>query len=85
MTRLDEIYFDLFKRNMDTRRSIILGALTAALLLGAWAIQRETKDAILTAIWEARTFAVAAGFLVGWAAYFVVLARIDANVSAILD
>ncbi|MGX9147271.1 hypothetical protein [Mesorhizobium sp. 128a] len=75
-----DIYFDLFKRNMDTRRLIILAALGAVLGFGAWLIERDqTKGEMLRPLWQLSSWSwpdylvligLTAAFVVSWSLYF---------------
>ena len=86
MVQADNIYFDLFKRNMDTRRQIVFAALGAALLFGAWAIERDPKgDQIVGDVTtDPRAVYLSLAFIVGWTAYFGIVRSIDKNVLAML-
>ncbi|TGT91868.1 MULTISPECIES: hypothetical protein [unclassified Mesorhizobium] len=85
-----DIYFDLFKRNMDTRRLIILAALGAVLGFGAWLIERDqTKGEMLRPLWQLSSWSwpdylvligLTAAFVVSWSLYFFMLSKIDAVV-----
>jgi hypothetical protein len=71
---------------MDTRRQIVFAALGAALLFGAWAIERDPKgDQIVGDVTtDPRAVYLSLAFIVGWTAYFGIVRSIDKNVLAML-
>jgi|SRR4051812_43578584 len=87
MVQADEIYLDLFKRNMDTRRQIIFAALGAALLFGAWAIERGTKAGQIVGdvITDPMAIYLGVAFVLVWTAYFGMLRNVDKNALAMLS
>jgi hypothetical protein len=40
----EDIVFDLFKRNLDTRRTVIIAVLATVTAFGAWVIQQVTAE-----------------------------------------
>jgi hypothetical protein len=80
----DDVYFDIFKRNMDTRRQLIMAVLVAVVGFGAWLLQQNHTQKIVNGWSDPNAMPFYIAFLVTWPFYFFFIAIIDINVRKVL-
>ncbi len=85
----EDILFDLFKRNLDTRRTVILAVLATVTAFGAWVIQQVSAEKPLfnfeTAVgWVHFVFSTF-GIAVAWLIYLYMVKNFDYVIDTTLD
>ena len=85
----EDVLFDLFKRNLETRRLVILAVLAAVTGFGAWVIQQVTIPGPLfdfrTALgWGHFVFATF-GIVVAWLIYLYMIRSLDDIIDTTLE
>jgi hypothetical protein len=85
----EDILFDLFKRNLDTRRAVILAVLAAVTGFGAWVIQQVSAEKPLfdfrTPVGKAHFAFSTFGIAVAWGIYLYMIKNLDDVIDTTLE
>ena len=85
----EDILFDLFKRNLDTRRTVIMAALAAVIAFGAWVVQQVSAERPLfdfgTGVGNVHFAVSTTGILAAWGIYLYMIKTLDCVIDTTLD
>ena len=85
----EDILFDLFKRNLDTRRTVIIAVLATVTAFGAWVIQQVTAEKPLfnfeTAVGRLHFACSTFGIAIAWCIYLYMIKNLDYVIDTTLD
>jgi hypothetical protein len=85
----EDVLFDLFKRNLDTRRTVIIAVLATVTAFGAWVIQQVTAEKPLfnfeTAVGWVHFACSTFGIAVAWYIYWYMIKNLDYVIDTTLD
>jgi hypothetical protein len=85
----EDILFDLFKRNLDTRRTVILAVLATVTAFGAWVIQQVAAEKPLfdfgTPVGNVHFAFSTFGIAVAWCIYLYMIKNLDDVIDTTLD
>jgi hypothetical protein len=85
----EDILFDLFKRNLDTRRTVIIAVLATVTAFGAWVIQQVTAEKPLfnfeTPVGWIHFVCSTFGVAVAWCVYLYMIKNLDYVIDTTLD
>ena len=85
----EDILFDLFKRNLDTRRTVIMAVLVAVIAFGAWVVQQVSAEKPLfdfgTRLGNVHFAVSTFGILAAWSIYLYMIKNLDDVIYTTLD